>query len=79
MRELFCSKYDIASTEGDRTKHKPLPWTGLDSKGCVCHPVRQWVMKVMARSSGQRVNKSVWYKILFSLIFNIDMFTYFKI
>ena len=41
IRKPFFSKYDIASSEGDRTEHKPLPWTGLDSKG-------------MARSSGTR-------------------------
>ena len=31
IRKLFCSKYDIASSEGNRTEHKPLPWTGLYS------------------------------------------------
>ena len=28
IRKLFCSKYHVASSEGDRTEHKPLP---LDS------------------------------------------------
>ena len=50
IRKLFCSKYDVASSEGNRTEHRPLPTTGLDSTDCVCRRVRQWVMTVMARS-----------------------------
>ena len=29
------------------------------STDCVCHRVRQWAMKIMARSSGTKMTKSV--------------------
>ena len=77
IRKLFCLKYDVASSEGDRTEHKPLPSTGLDSTDCVCRRVRQWDMTVMARSSVSinELTKSVWYKILFGQIFNIELWS----
>ena len=44
----------VASSEGHRTEHKPLSSTRFELTDCVCRRVRQWVMTVMARSSGTK-------------------------